>query len=70
MPGVTMRWPGRLGVCREDLVVGFVATHVRPHRGALAVSYGAAVIEDTFELLYPFAVGLAVDGDSTARGVG
>jgi di/tricarboxylate transporter len=42
--------------------LGFVATHVRPHRGALAVSYGAAVIENTFELLYPFAIGLAVDG--------
>jgi hypothetical protein len=42
--------------------VGFVATHVRPHRSALAVSYGAAVIENTFELLYPFAIGLAVDG--------
>ena len=41
--------------------MGFVATHVRPHRGALAVSYGAAVIESTFELLYPFAIGLAVD---------
>ncbi len=42
--------------------MGFVATHVRPHRGALALSYGAAVIENTFELLYPFAIGLAVDG--------
>ena len=42
--------------------MGFVTTHVRPHRGALAVTYGAAVIENTFELLYPFAIGLAVDG--------
>jgi di/tricarboxylate transporter len=42
--------------------VGFVSTHVRPHRGALAVSYGAAAIENAFELLYPFAIGLAVDG--------
>jgi len=51
--------------------VGFVAAHVRPHRGALAVSYGAAVIESTFELLYPFAIGLAVDGllDGTWGGV-
>ena len=42
--------------------MGFVSAHVRPHRRALAVSYGAAVIENTFELLYPFAIGLAVDG--------
>jgi len=39
-----------------------VSEHVRPYRGALAVTYGAAVIENTFELLYPFAIGLAVDG--------
>jgi hypothetical protein len=42
--------------------VGFVSTHVQPHRGALAVSYGAAAVENAFELLYPFAIGLAVDG--------
>lgn len=42
--------------------MGFVATHVRPHRGALALTYGAAVVENTFELLYPFAIGLAIDG--------
>ncbi len=42
--------------------MGFVTAHVRPHRRALAVSYGAAVVESTFELLYPFAIGLAVDG--------
>ena len=42
--------------------MGFVAAHVQPHRRALAVSYGAAVVENTFELLYPFAIGLAVDG--------
>jgi ABC-type multidrug transport system fused ATPase/permease subunit len=42
--------------------VGFVAEHVRPHRRALAVTYGGAVVENTFELLYPFAIGLAVDG--------
>jgi hypothetical protein len=42
--------------------LGIVSEHVRPHRGALAVTYGAAVIENTFELLYPFAIGLAVDG--------
>ena len=42
--------------------MGFVTAHVRPHRGALAVSYGTAVVENTFELLYPFAIGLAVNG--------
>jgi hypothetical protein len=42
--------------------LGFVAAHVQRHRGALAVSYGAAVVENTFELLYPWAIGLAVDG--------
>jgi len=42
--------------------LGFVAAHVQPHRRALAVSYGTAVIENTFELLYPFTIGLAVDG--------
>jgi hypothetical protein len=42
--------------------VGFTSSHVRPHRGALAVTYGAAVVENTFELLYPFAIGLAVNG--------
>jgi hypothetical protein len=35
---------------------------VQPHRRALAVTYGAAVVENTFELLYPFAIGLAVNG--------
>lgn len=39
-----------------------VATHVRQHRRRLAVTYGAVVVENTFELLYPFAIGLAVDG--------
>jgi hypothetical protein len=43
------------------MVVGFVSAHVRPHRRMLAVSYGAAVVENTFELLYPFTIGLAVD---------
>jgi hypothetical protein len=35
---------------------------VRPYRSQLAVTYGAAVVENTFELLYPFAIGLAVNG--------
>jgi hypothetical protein len=42
--------------------LGIVSTQVRRHRDALAVTYGAAVIENAFELLYPFAIGLAVDG--------
>jgi ABC-type multidrug transport system fused ATPase/permease subunit len=42
--------------------VGVVTEHVRAHRRSLAVSYGAVVVENTFELLYPFAIGLAVDG--------
>lgn len=44
-----------------------LGSHVRRHRGALAVTYGGAVLENAFELLYPFAIGLAVDdllGDS------
>ena len=42
--------------------MGIVSTHVRPYRGPLAVTYGAAVVENTFELLYPFAIGLAING--------
>ena len=42
--------------------MGIVSSHVRPYRGQLAVTYGAAVVENTFELLYPFAIGLAVNG--------
>ena len=51
--------------------MGMVATHLRRHRGALAVTYVAVVVENTIELLYPFAIGLAVDGliDGTWGGV-
>jgi len=42
--------------------LGIVSSHVRPYRSQLAVTYGAAVVENTFELLYPFAIGLAVNG--------
>ena len=42
--------------------MGIVSSHVRPYRSQLAVTYGAAVVENTFELLYPFAIGLAVNG--------
>jgi ABC-type multidrug transport system fused ATPase/permease subunit len=51
--------------------MGVVTSHVRGHRRSLAVTYGAVVVENTFELLYPFAIGLAVDGllDDTWGGV-
>ena len=39
-----------------------VSEAVRRHRGSLAVTYTATGVENTFELLYPFAVGLAVNG--------
>lgn len=42
--------------------MGVVTNHVRRHRRRLAITYTAVVVENTFELLYPFAVGLAVDG--------
>lgn len=49
-----------------------LATHLRRHRGALTVTYGGAVLENTFELLYPFAIGLAVDDllADSYRGIG
>ena len=42
--------------------MGIVSLHLRRHRGPLALTYGAVVIGNVFELLYPFAIGLAVDG--------
>jgi len=42
--------------------VSLVSTHLRRHRGRLTVTYGLIVVENTFELLYPFAIGVAVDG--------
>jgi ABC-type multidrug transport system fused ATPase/permease subunit len=42
--------------------MGVVTDRVRSHRRAMAVTYGAVVAENVFELLYPFAIGLAVDG--------
>lgn len=42
--------------------MSIVSHHVRRHRRSLAVTYSAVVVENTFELLYPFAIGLAVDG--------
>ncbi len=35
---------------------------VRSHRWRLVVTYFLTVVENVFELLYPFAVGLAIDG--------
>lgn len=51
--------------------MGIVSSRVRQHRGALAITYGTVAVENTFELLYPFAIGLAVDGliDGTWSGV-
>lgn len=39
----------------------FVSTRVRRRRWTLAVTYGLVSVENTFELLYPFAIGLAVN---------
>ncbi|MBK9178701.1 MAG: hypothetical protein IPM45_03840 [Acidimicrobiales bacterium] len=51
--------------------MSLLSTHLRRHRGQLAVTYVAVVLENTFELLYPFAIGLAVDDllDDEWRGV-
>jgi len=45
---------------------------LRRHRRALAAVYGAMAMENTFDLLYPFAIGLAIDdllGRSSTRGL-
>ena len=39
---------------------------LRRHRGALTAVYGAIAVENAFDLLYPFAIGLAID-DLLAR---
>ena len=39
-----------------------LAGDIRPFRGRIGVTYGLTVIETMFELLYPFAAGLAIDG--------
>lgn len=36
--------------------------HLRRNRARLGITYGAVVVENVFELLYPFAIGLAIDG--------
>jgi ABC-type multidrug transport system fused ATPase/permease subunit len=52
--------------------MSLVSEHLRRHRGRLALSYSLTVVENVFELLYPFAIGLAVDGllDDSWGGVG
>ena len=59
-----------LALC-HDFAMTVLSSHIRQHRGALAVTYCAVVIENTFELLYPFAIGLAVDDllDDAYRGL-
>jgi hypothetical protein len=51
--------------------MSLVSTHLRRHRSRLAVTYSLTVVENVFELLYPFAIGLAVDGllDDSWHGV-
>lgn len=39
-----------------------VRDHVRRHRRDLSITYTLVVLENTFELLYPWAIGVAVDG--------
>lgn len=52
--------------------MAFTSSHIRRHRRSLALTYSGVVVENTFELLYPFAIGLAVDDllDDSYRGVG
>lgn len=39
-----------------------LAGDMRPFRGRIGITYGLTMIETVFELLYPFAAGLAIDG--------
>jgi hypothetical protein len=41
--------------------VSLLTAHIRQHRPRLATTYGIAAVENTLELLYPFAIGFAVD---------
>lgn len=52
--------------------MSLVSKHLRRHCGRLTLSYSLTVVENVFELLYPFAIGLAVDGllDDRWSGVG
>ena len=51
--------------------MAFTSLHLRRHRRSLAVTYSGVMVENAFELLYPFAIGLAVDDllDDSYRGV-
>lgn len=51
-------WQGTSG---DTGAVSMVSAHVRKHRSRLSVTYAVAAVENTLELLYPFAIGLAVD---------
>ena len=42
--------------------MSLVSEMVRRRRASLALTYGVVAVENTFELLYPFAIGLAVNG--------
>ena len=42
--------------------MNIVSARVRTRRWSLAITYGLVIVENTFELLYPLAIGLAVDG--------
>lgn len=42
--------------------VNIVSDRVRTRRWSLAITYGLVIVENTFELLYPFAIGVAVNG--------
>jgi hypothetical protein len=57
---------------RDDLVMAFTSSHIRRHRRSLAITYSGVIVENTFESLYPFAIGLAVDDllDDSYRGAG
>jgi hypothetical protein len=43
---------------------------LRAERGRLAVTYAITLVENLFALLYPFTVGLAIDGLLAGRGLG
>ena len=42
--------------------MSLVSRHLRRHRARLTISYSLTVVENLFELLYPFAIGLSVNG--------
>ena len=42
--------------------MSLVSTHLRRHRARLTITYSLTVVENLFELLYPFAIGLTVNG--------